>query len=199
MRACCLLLALLLSACSTATGGLPYAASGPIVEATAAPIIGRIITVDQRGVPPNHLGAVRGGYGNPLKTIETTVPVQEEVARAFKEALLKRKLFADPGNGKANLTVTILKMDCSQLTRREAHADFQIMLSDPEGHAVYQDNVQATIVSGSVLALDVGIFGDPDELRAVAIEAMSNAIDKALDKPGFRSASQSSAISAASM
>jgi hypothetical protein len=188
MRACCILLTLLLAACSTATGGLPYATSGPIVEAATVSVIRRIITIDQRGVPSHHLGAVRGGFGNALKTIETTAPVREEVARAFKDALLKRKLLAESGNGKADLTITILKMDCSQYVRREAHADFQIMLSDPKGHAVYQDNVRVTIVAGSGLAMDVGIFGDPDDLRAVAIEAMSNAIDQALDKPGFRAA-----------
>jgi hypothetical protein len=69
--------------------------------------------------------------------------------------------------------------------RREAQADFRVLPTDREGRPLYQDDVQATVVDGSRLALDVGIFGDPDELRSMAIEEMSSAIDEALTSPGL--------------
>ena len=72
--------------------------------------------------------------------------------------------------------------------RREAHAAFQIALNDQEDRSIYQDNVKVIIADDSKSAMDVSIFGSPDDLRAVAVEAMSRAIDQALDKPGFRTA-----------
>jgi hypothetical protein len=124
----------------------------------------------------------------PLKTIETTDSVQEEVTRAFRDALQRRGLLVGPGDGATDLAVIIRRLDCSQYVRREAHADFRVLLTDRQGRPLYQDDVQATVVDGSRLALDVGIFGDPDALRSMAIEVMSTAIDQALDKPGFRAA-----------
>jgi hypothetical protein len=177
-----LLLALLLPACTTAVGGLPYTSTAAVSPYAAGPAIGRVVAIDQRGEAPRHIGAVRGGFGNPIKTIETVNPVKEEIAHAFQDALRKRGLIASHGDGFDVLTVTVLRMDCSQYVRREAHADFQIALTDPSGRPIYQDNVKVTVVDGSRMAMDVGIFGNPEDLRAVAIQAMSMAIDQALDK-----------------
>nr|WP_294504953.1 hypothetical protein [uncultured Rhodopila sp.] len=187
MKALCLVLALALTACS-ATGALPYAATGRATPLGTVPVIGQVTATDDRGEPPRWIGAVRGGFGNPLKVIETTDPVGDEVALAFKDALARRGIYGAPGADTQALTVTIRKMDCSQYVRREAHADFEIVLTDHAGRTLYHDTVQVTVVEGSKLAMDVGIFGNPDDLRAVASQAMSKAIDQALDKPNFRAA-----------
>lgn len=131
---------------------------------------------------------MRGGFGNSLKTIETAEPVQEEIDHAFEEALRQRGLLAGRDAGNDTLGVTIWRVDCSQYVRREARTDFQIVLMDSSGRAIYQNNVQVTVVSGSKLAINVGIFVRSDELRAVAIEAMTKTIDQALDKSGFMAA-----------
>jgi hypothetical protein len=182
-----LLLLLLVSACANA-GSLPYRAASPELSAAAMPVIARVTVSDHRDGQTRRIGAIRGGFGNPLKFINTTDPVQDEVARAFTDAIRQRGLLAAPGTATNNLAVSIRKMDCSQYVRREAHADFDVALADQDGRVFYRDNVQVTVVGGSKLAMDVGIFGDPDDLRTVAVEAMSKAIDQALDKADFRAA-----------
>jgi hypothetical protein len=76
---------------------------------------------------------VRGGFGNPLKTIETTDSVQEEVTRAFRDAVQRRGLLVGPGDGATDLAMIIRRLDCSQYVRREAQADFRVLLTDREG------------------------------------------------------------------
>jgi hypothetical protein len=187
MRASGLVLILLLSACSSA-GSLPYTMTTAGSRPTIGPRIGQITASDQRGEPPRWVGAVRGGFGNPLKVINTTDTVQDEVVHAFETALRMRGYLAGPGNGKYNLAVVIRKLDCSQYVRREAHADLQVTVIDRNGRRLYTDNVQANVASGSKVAIDTGVFGSSDDLRDVASEVLSKAIDQAIDKPAFAAA-----------
>lgn len=45
---------------------------------------------DSMGIDATWLGAIRGGYGNPLKNLESNVPVSQLVQDAFSSALKAR-------------------------------------------------------------------------------------------------------------
>jgi hypothetical protein len=83
-RAFFVLLASELVACSTTRVGINYS---PPAEMAAAPssqadvVVGRFS--DDRGEPANWLGAIRGGYGNPLKKLESDEPVSDLVGQVF--------------------------------------------------------------------------------------------------------------------
>jgi hypothetical protein len=83
-RAFFMLLASELVACSTTRVGINYS---PPAEMAAAPssqadvVVGRFS--DDRGEPANWLGAIRGGYGNPLKKLESDEPVSDLVGQVF--------------------------------------------------------------------------------------------------------------------
>ena len=157
------------------------------VRNQALPAIGQISTIDQRGeTDPTWIGAVRGGFGNPLKALHTPRPLADMVTAAFHEALAERGLLAESGNGQADLNVTISEFNSTQYIRREANVAMVVELKDhATGRQIYRDEVKSKPVQGSVLALDVGVFGSPDDLQAVAQGAMDKAIDSAVDKPGF--------------
>jgi len=52
--------------------------------------------VDARGEPANWLGAIRGGFGNPLKNLESDRPVADIVGAAFADGLRARGVTVDP-------------------------------------------------------------------------------------------------------
>ena len=81
-----LLLVVTLSACGTTHVSLKYSAPPAIVQASARaqPLLVGTFT-DKRGEPATWLGAIRGGYGNPLKNLESDKPVAELVKAAFLE------------------------------------------------------------------------------------------------------------------
>jgi hypothetical protein len=187
-----LLLVLSLGACGTDTGGLPYNPTQPAVPDPPLPVIGQVVATDARGESdPHWLGTIRGGFGNPLKELTTDAPVAEEVAQGFRQALASRGLLASSGRGRYNLDVTVVRMDCDQYHRREANADFRLVLTDrASGREIYQDEVSSHLVNGSVVTFNVGIFADPQDLRAIAMQAQDQAIDAALGKPGFLAALQ---------
>ncbi|WP_158933109.1 hypothetical protein [Acidisphaera sp. S103] len=167
--------------------------SAPPAEALPAaehhPVIAIKAVVDDRTNGSHWLGAIRGGYGNPLKTLETDQPVKDVVAQAFSDALAARGMLAKASTESIEMTITIHRFDCNQYVRREAHADFEITLTNAHtGTPVYSDRVTADDVNGSVFAMDVAIFGSVDKLRMVAVGTMREAIDKALDKPAFLAA-----------
>ena len=185
------------AACTRQTP-LAYAPTTPVTN-LQAPAIGRINTTDQRGESdPTWIGAVRGGFGNPLKVLHTPQPLADMVTAAFHDALAARGLLAANGAGQADLDVTIPEFNSTQYIRREANVTLVVELRDhATGQLIYRDQVRSSPVQGSVLALDVGIFGSSDDLQAVAQGAMNQAIDAALDKPGFVSALRSTNAPAA--
>ena len=93
MKRLTILLGVLATACTTATD-LPYTPSAaPFVQ--AAPAVTSIAVTDVREEKdPTYIGAIRGGYGNPLKTIVTRQPIADEVNTAFLAALDARHLLA---------------------------------------------------------------------------------------------------------
>ena len=111
------------------------------------------------------------------------------VVEAFRDALSRRGMLATGPGGRADLSVTITRFDSTQYVRREANVDFILELRDhATGQVLYSDEVRSNPVEGSIIALDIGIFGSSDDLQSVAQGAMSHAIDAALDKPGLSAA-----------
>lgn len=178
-----LVFSLTLSACSTTPVDLSYAPSATPSKA-AKPAVEAVVATDQRKQDAKWLGAIRGGMGNPLKTLETSVPVSEVVAAAFSDGLKSRGLL---GSGSPYLLELVVnQFDCNQLVRREAHAKITVSLVDKlSKQAVYQQMVQADKVTGSVLTMDAGILAKVDDLRIVANDVLQDAVDLAFNDPRF--------------
>src|SRR3954454_18807690 len=74
----------MISGCSTTPVTLSYnPALAPTKQAAAMPVVEVNSVVDQRENTSKRIGAIRGGYGNPLKKLETPVPVKDVVRDAF--------------------------------------------------------------------------------------------------------------------
>jgi uncharacterized lipoprotein YajG len=69
MKAWSLPLAIVLAGCGSTAASLTYTPT-EAVQPQAAPMVGTVTVVDQRGESdPNYVGVIRGGFGNPLKTL----------------------------------------------------------------------------------------------------------------------------------
>jgi uncharacterized lipoprotein YajG len=186
-------LPLVLAACGSTQVTLPYA---PTSAAPVAPAGRPLVSLDrvdnQRSTgreDPTWVGTIRGGYGNPIKALNTTEPLDRVIGQAFRDGLAQRGLAAGAGQGRYALAVVIHQFDANQYVRREATADFSVVVTErTTGREVYRDRERAYNVDGSVLALDTGVFASTDNLQRVAVQTMNQAIDRLLDKPGFRSA-----------
>jgi uncharacterized lipoprotein YajG len=177
----------LLTGCETSQVNLSYDPSGvKAVPATATNSVELISVADRRKHAANWLGAIRGGYGNPLKTLETVIPVKDLVAKAYEDGLKARGLFAS-NNGKFGVKINVVQFDCNQYARREAHIRLDISLVElPSGKNLYDSVVAVDKVTGSIVTFDAGIFASIEDLRKVANEILQEAIDKALDDQKFR-------------
>ena len=112
------------------------------------------------------------------------------IQRAFDDGLKICGLFSEsPVFSKFVLVVKVYRFDASQFVRREATMDFSVtLLNRATGATIWQDRHRVHRVEGSSLALDVGVLASTDDLRAVALRAMSEAVDVLLGKPEFRAA-----------
>jgi len=175
------------SGCVTDTVSLSYKAAGQITASSSGAAVSVGSFVDQRGETATWIGAVRGGYGNPLKKLETDKPVAALVQTAFTDGLRARGLLGT-GTGAFQKAGAIEKLDCSQYVRREAHAAIDVSVFDSSGKQVFTQTHTADELEGSLMALNVGVFGSVDTLRALAEKALSEVVDKALDDTAFRNA-----------
>lgn len=179
---------LLLAGCGTTNVQLPYAPTAA-VSPVGAPTMGIADVVDQRGEGADWLGAIRGGYGNPVKILRTDRPVRDVVQQAPRDALAARGLLAPAGSQRYDLRLTVYRLSTSRLVRLEADADFGLeVLERASGRMVYEDRVRARQVEGGLIAFDTGIFASVEELRALANRTQNAAIDQLLSKPGFLAA-----------
>lgn len=164
---------------------LPYVAPATVERGAPALTLGTV--TDTRKHAPNWLGAIRGGYGNPLKTIVTDGPVTGAVSKALTAGLEARGLAS--ASAGLRLDVVVVQFDCNQYARREAHVKLALKLVDAAtGAVVYEKLTEIDKVNGSVLSLRTGIFASTEDLRAIANEALQAAVDFALDDPGLRAA-----------
>ena len=113
----------------------------------------------------------------------------DQVDRAFVGAMLGRGLLAVPGGQKYDLTVRLVRLDGSQLLGLSGRADFIVTVARHDtGREVYRDEVHAQVDGSAVPSLDTLAFVPTGDVVDATSRAMSQAIDEALDKPGFRAA-----------
>ncbi len=181
--------ALALGACSTHQVPMDYDAAAVAKPASATPTVEVISVDDARKYKGAHLGAIRGGYGNALKTLEATQPVKDVVRKAFTDGLAARGMLSRAGASQYGMEITVDRLDCSQLVRREAHAKFQVALVDKAtGQRVYtKASSDDRIDNGNIM--ETGVFGSVDELHKLVKASMQTAVDQALDDPILLAAS----------
>lgn len=172
-------LTLLVTACSTHMVPIKYAPASREAEASFGAEDVRIGRVDDsRGTASNWLGAIRGGYGNPLKKLYTEKATREVVKDVFEEALKTRSSGAG-GSPRHELNVDIRKFDCSYYFNREAHAHLNVELVSLQNspRVVYSRLYKEDRTESGVGA---GIFGSVEHLRAFAEKTLTGAIDQVL-------------------
>ena len=180
----------LLSACSTTNVGLKYtspAQAKKVAVSDATIFVGTFL--DQREDKSNWLGAIRGGYGNPLKNLESDQPVADLVKAAFADGLRARGIVVGD-SGKTQLTGLVKKLECNQYVRREAYADIEISVLDISGQQRFARTYSASNVEGSLLSLKTGLFASVDDLRVLLEKTLREAVDKALDDTALKAALQ---------
>jgi len=145
--------------------------------------------VDSRGTPSNWLGAIRGGYGNPLKKLYTDDETAVVIKVAFEDALKSRGLLGPAETSEYRIDINLLKFDTSYMVNKEAHANFTMSLVyKPTGISSFSQTYRTDNKSGGVGA---GIFGNVEALSEFATETLNQTIDKALDDPNFLTALKS--------
>jgi hypothetical protein len=180
------LVVLFLSGCSTNAVQLTYDTSAVASQPAAAASSVEIMSVgDNRTHDPYWLGAIRGGFGNPLKTLTTDVPVRDVVENTFTAALNARGLLASTG-GVYGMQVVINQFDCDQYIDLEAFVRLHIsMVELASGQQIYAKDIRVDKVAGSIITLDAGIFAAVEDLRKLANQALQEAVDQSLDDPKF--------------
>lgn len=183
-------LAIVLTGCGTTSGGLRYAPQATATQAVASQtsvVVGSFI--DQRGEPAKWLGAIRGGFGNPLKNLESNEPVADLVRAAFADGLRARGFPVDAPASTRQLTGVVRKLDTNQYVRREANVEIEVTVTDVASNQQrFTRTYTATNVEGSMLSLKTGVFASVEELRAITEKTLSEVIDKALEDTALRNA-----------
>jgi len=149
----------------------------------AIPSINAVIVSDDRGTDSNWLGAIRGGYGNVLKTLRTEESTDVVVDRMYTDALVKSGIYTESNDALYSLKVKITKFDCSYYWNREAHAYVDVLLIDNlTSNAKFSKTYKTDEVAAGAGA---GIFGNVDTLRGLAEETMNGTVDKMLTDSEF--------------
>ncbi len=174
---------LTLGACSHTAASLHYEPSVPIV-AVASPTIASVSAQDQRKERPTQLATIMGGYGNPLKTLDTIMPVKDEVAAAFSQGLRVRAMLAPDAAYRLQLLVT--KFDSDMYINRGARIDVTLSVVDAAGRTIYQDHIEDKM--SELKFFETGIFADIHDLQVMSEQLLSRTVDRMLDNPGFRAA-----------
>jgi len=139
--------------------------------------ISEIQVTDSRGTDPDWMGAIRGGYGNVLKSLRTERPMAEIIEDVYREALTEYG-YLDEHNGRVTFIADIEKMDCSYFFNREAHAHIKISLYDRDNNALLFENRYITDISEG--GVGAGIFGDVETLRDFGEKALNQTVDKSM-------------------
>jgi hypothetical protein len=179
-----LALGLVLSACNTVSS-LHYVPNASMQPASTASI-GAVTAQDQRKEDPTRLATIMGGFGNPLKTLDTAKPVKDEVADAFRDGLRSRGLLEPAGLAPFTLALTIRKFDADMIIGRTARIDLTMSVIDQPGRIIYQDST--TDSESDMKFFQTGVFADIDDLRVLSQTVLNRTVDKMLDNPAFRAA-----------
>ncbi|WP_421988386.1 hypothetical protein [Roseococcus sp.] len=193
-RLATILLALSLGACGTTQFPMPYAPTVAVAPNQPPGPIARTANVRNLrgtgGEDPIWIGTIRGGYGNPLKTLNADRPLDQAVQTAFDAALAARGWLA-PQDPRVEIEITLREFVANRYVRLEATAELELVLRErSSGRVLWQDKENVNNVEGSILALDTGVFADPAGLHALMLRTMNQAIDRLLDRLGFAAALQ---------
>jgi hypothetical protein len=180
-----LLLILGLAGCGNTVASLHYTASGP-VQPAAVSSVGGVTATDQRKEAPARLATIMGGFGNPLKTLDTAKPVKDEVADAFTEGLRVRGLLAPDRPAPFRLVLVVRKFDADMIMGRTARIDLTMTALDKSDRAVFSDSVVDS--QSDFKFLQTGVFAEIGDLQALSQTALDRTVDHLLDNPAFRAA-----------
>lgn len=170
-----------LGGCSTSSVALTYKPTTTIVPIVSNNSVSVGSFADNRGESATWFGAIRGGFGSPIKVLEATPSISALVQSAFSQGLRDRGVEVSR-SGHRQIAGVIKKLDCDQYERREATVEIEVSIIDTEtGKQLFIQTFTTHNVEGSVLALDAGIFGSVEKLRTLAEKTLSAAVDKALD------------------
>jgi uncharacterized lipoprotein YajG len=186
-RACKLaaVAAVTLGGCGTTKGGLKYEGAGGTQVASGSGQVAVGTFVDQRGEVPTWLGVIRGGFGNPLKTLEGDRPVAELVRAGFVDGL-KSRGYQISQDAPATIAGTVRALYADRYARREANVEIEIMLTRRGGAApAFTRTYSANRVEGSAVTLRAGIFGSVEDLRSFLAKTLGEVIDEALGDPAL--------------
>jgi uncharacterized lipoprotein YajG len=174
--------------CATHPVTLQYESPASAVRAPAgAPPLTVGTFADARGDDPKWIGAIRGCFGNPLKTLVTAEPVSEIVRTYFRDGLRARGFTLVDSGGNYQIAGTIRKLNSIQIARIEANVEIDLeVLQLPGGQKVFARTYTASRLEGSLITFEAGIFGSVDDLRALVDKTLREVVDKALDDPAFR-------------
>ena len=96
--------------------------------------------------------------------------------------------FWQPDQG-SRIAGVIKKLDCDQYERREANIEIEVSVIDTaNGTRLFTQTYKADKVEGSIVALDAGIFGSVEKLRAFMEKTLSEVVDSALDDAALQHA-----------
>lgn len=171
------------SACSTTETNLSYTPKQGI-PLTANPTVSAVNATDRRKESPSRLATIMGGFGNPLKYLDTKQTVREEVTSAFIDGLKARGLYSDAGIYRIELA--IWKLDADMIMGRTARIDMDLVVVSKDGRAIYKDAVNEEKSDFKFFA--TGVFADIMDLKRMVQSLLDAAIDRMLDKPEFRTA-----------
>jgi len=148
-----------------------------------------VTATDQRKEEPTRLATIMGGFGNPLKTLDTAKPVKDEVATAFAAGLRARGLLAPSDQAPYRIELLVRKFDADMIIGRTARIDLGLSVLDTSGRTVYQDS--ATDSESETKFFETGVFADIADLQKMCEIVLNRTVDRMLDKPAFRAAIQS--------
>jgi hypothetical protein len=188
LRIACLLGVLsVLLGCSTTTTTLRYEPVDSIkIEPDAKPVatVGTITDL-RKEADPRWFGAIRGGFGNPLKKLEGDTPMNQTVARSLSDALKQRQLLASGDGAVVRIDGTIQVLDCNYYFNRDAHAQLTLNLVDAKSGVVLYSQPKTT--DNSEGGVGAGIFGDVNHLAEFMQKTLNQTIDKFFADPDFMS------------
>jgi uncharacterized lipoprotein YajG len=176
---------LALGACSNTVASLHYVPTTNLAAADVASIAS-VTAADQRKEASTRLATIMGGFGNPLKTLDTMKPVKDEVADAFVEGLRARGLLAPPGQAPFRLALEVRKFDADMIIGRTARIDLTMSVVDREGRIVYQDSARDS--QSDMKFIETGVFANITDLQALSETVLDRTVDRMLDAQAFRAA-----------
>lgn len=174
--------ALLQMGCSSHTFQVKYEPTRQLVPSSGSePLVTVGSLRDDRGTESAWLGAIRGGYGNPLKKLYSDEPISDVVTKAMTDALRARQMLAPAESVALRLDGSISKLDCSYYFNREAHAHLLLNVVDPKTNSILFSQTYKS--DKKEAGVGAGIFGDVEHLASFMKQTLNETIDRALADP----------------